>query len=396
MTYAVTGAQCEVNPDSDDCYLDADQRTRLIGLVRERIRDAGVEYFSAIQELKIEHLIKKESDLHWAVALVIDIASSRLTSAVENAAGKLRKSAINSIDNVALERAAHGMMNERAPIFGAQRALRGIDENKTKTAAKAVVDPAKKSVQRTATATQNAPERTQKGETQSYLGQLRSNVVIAFKLLADSVAARASDSELMAMFDAFDPSEHNYDAYKQALAEKLERFEKCGVTSIGRTQSYYKDQETPTIDTHRDTRVVWVGFASGRPSELWYEYHDGHPGNLNVIKPGDPLDPVYRGPMPFGPRDPIYKDPKLDRPVPQEFWLVAVERHIKTWSEAPGSRMIDDSWYMPRHSSAPTGPAAVGAGGRGTDGAQPRAKREAPALDSDHASVLHAMWFGGD
>lgn len=319
---------CELAPQPGmRCFMTEGQRRDHIDKFHKRTMDAAQNYKDALQDLRVDALLEKEEDLSWIAAMVLDLATGHLSGAIGNAlkrynAGGVAREATNETRRLLLSDDALDKL-VKGPLGAAKKALEGKYK-----------------------ATQNQPQRSKKGESLSYIGALVGEADRAFVTFRERAPASADDGELLALIDGMQIELHSKEHYKRALAAKLDRYHKSGVTSIGRKRAQHELEPvhgsgSVKVPAFRDQRVVWVtNRFAGSQRRLWFEKQDGHPGNPTYVRAGDPDWPA-NGRLTFGPRDPMDEGPKLVAPVPEEFVEAALARHEAVWNEPPAELELD-------------------------------------------------------
>lgn len=315
---------CDLAPRPESrCFMTAQQRADHIDKFHKRVMDVAKNYRDALQELRIETLLEKESDLSWIVSLVLDLATGHLSSVVGAAlqrvnAGGAARDATNHTRELIL---SDGMIDKTI---------------------KGPIDAAKKTLTNELKSVQNQKVRSKKAEKVAHLEQVRDSADVAFAALREKAPALADDAELLALVDGMRIEVHSVGHYKQALQAKLARYQKSGVPQIG--------QRAVTLPHHglqpvrRDRRVIWVtNRMAGAQRQLWFEKQDffSHP---------------VLGPTPDGSSlgfSRVDDAPVLETPVPSEFVDAALARHESSWGAPPDELEIDRAGKVTRRPGTP-------------------------------------------
>lgn len=340
------GAACDRETGDSACMLNIQQRRDLLLLLMPRISDAGTNYKLAIQDLRIDQLLEEEEDLSWVASLVLDLAGAHIVGKFAAHLARLKKSSLDQMGEL-LHRAA--LFSKQAPraTERAVAALSKLTDKDIESGVKAAMDLTKKGFSAAVKSNPDAAEG--KDSNLGYLERLQDGAGVGFDTLRSNVAATATDGEMLALYESFDPAAHTVSAYKVSLGAKLSRFNKSGVAKIGRTHAMRAEGSDPKLqhrrDVMRDTRVVWARYPSGR-MELRFQTHDGErdPG---VIRPGDP-GTRWMGPqsISFGAQNSIAA-PELGDVVPAEFIEAAQARHLHVWRLPPPTvHLVENaSWF---------------------------------------------------
>jgi hypothetical protein len=244
------------------------------------------------------------------------------------------------------------------PMSLKQRALEkfaGLDEAKMEAKIEATVDKSKEFAKKTNEKRSAVEAKSEKTESLEYLSSVRSLGESTFDGFRMNLPAGATDVELVGLINVFSGERHTVDAYVQAISSKLDRFRKSEVTKIGRRNAthFMTDGEVdiPGDDAVRDVKVQWRTYISGYPKDLVFMHQDGFRDGAG-FHDDDPDSPEFKksGPKKFGPHAPLGPvaagvGPKHDDKfiIAQEFWDVAVERHLAVWKTEPETVVIDDS-----------------------------------------------------
>lgn len=327
--YIDDGAVCDGKGlETPGCLFEDAQRARLIADLDKRIGDALSNYKDALLELKVEELMKKEADLHWAASLALDLIGTHLVKVAAHAVMRLKAAGVSQLASHMDGRYA----SDKSLRTRAEEMLSSMDAKFVEGSVKAVLDPLKKRGAAVAKSEANHENKTEKQATIAFIDQLTNKCDEGFRAFGSHVAGYATDAEIYAVWDGFDPQNHTRAEYKVALGAKLDRFKKSGVNELGRR--YAKDRLLRRADVIRDRRVVWLVHGPNSRT-LWYQSHESH-YNPNVIRRGDPDTFDLFGDedqhLTFGDRD---RDEEIRRDgrVPDEFAEVALARSEAIWGK---------------------------------------------------------------
>lgn len=323
------GAHCD-NSNAEGCFLNDGQRNRLIIKILDRLGRCANNYKFALEQMRVDELLKKEDDLHWVVSLAIDVATGFILGKVTKALTKIRAEGAARVMN------AEFTAGESVDHAKTDKLLAALSDKAIEAWTKRAFDAAGKQVKAVGKKAVGADDKSEKAEAISFIDQLTNACDIGFERFGSSATATANDGELLTLYDGLNPENHSVGLYKEALSEKLKRYKKSGVTDIGRKVG--KDRETKLIDVKQDTRVVWVHDPYLNSKLLWYQEQDAvH--DPAVVQPGDPGYSALQSEqqpdkLSFGTQQPR-NDAELIRVVPSEFQEAAIARSEQIWGPTP-------------------------------------------------------------
>ena len=205
----------------------------------------------------------------------------------------------------------------------------------------------------------------QKQLEQAYLLQLQDDGSRAFAHVREDQLAKADDVELIALWRAFEDRWHSVSMYKQLLSEKLEKFKKSAVLTIGRDA---KTDQSPAIEGQlpddvardkvpsggtanwqaRDRFVVRLVFESGAQSVLAYadkyipsqtvvsiNRQEGEEHGYADSNENKAADPPRQGDYRGHPVQYVLNNYNIVALVEEEFADIAVEKQLRTWGVPP-------------------------------------------------------------
>ena len=317
-------------------FLDDAVRNRLVIDLKDRVVNAAGCYGDALQDLKVQELMKKDDDINWVLSLALDAASAHFSTVITGALKRAKASGLRHLEGVHLDAGLHGEFDEEAWTVSAENALHAISDDSIKNYTTMGLGQVKKGATNIARKAQNEVEKDEKEENLSYLDILASQSSVEFMRFGSHVAGTSNDAVLVVVWEGMDPVHHTKGAYIRALKEKLDRYRKSGVPELGG----HRASDEFGGDIYRDARVVWVKELSGGLS-LWYQARDGDMDPA-LIRPDDPDFARFMPKAPprgFGqlsdPRGPA----TLRRRVPDEFATIALTRSEELWGPTP---TIDD------------------------------------------------------
>lgn len=330
---------------SSECFLDEAQRGRLVAHFSQLITRALVNYKLALVALQVEELLKKDEDLPWVVALVLDLAGAHFVKVAAKAVLALKAGGVAELGRAIDDR----YLNDLSWQSRAESFLGSLDDKAIEGSVKTILDPAKKAALAEAKGAANDRKATEKDRKLSFVEELGVRCDLGFYGFEAAALSSAPDATLVALYRGMHPEFHTVPAYKEALADKLKRFRRAGVEGIGRRTRLigpHNESGIPALTAAvakraEDVRVVWVLHDNGTKTLCFQQQL----GFMEVPGHGPPLERHYGGqpvPMRFGDLAPprILEMSNLPLPrmlgtVPEEFWDTAIARSEQYWGETP-------------------------------------------------------------
>jgi hypothetical protein len=308
------GLGCEdTAPGAPACFLDPGQRARIATSYQNRVNAALAAYLAALTQLRVDEVLKKEPEkTEWLLELVLDVIGMVASGTVVKAMRALRGGAIETVADVTGDAAA------------VLSAMQGVSDAEVTTAVSTAISTGRR--MRPAV-TPGAPARPGVALL-DVLGESASGI---YERLREDALAGLSDAELLVLFDSFRASSgHTIAAYKDAIGDKLKRFEGTNVGKLGVTKE--REPGAPWAIDHQ-TKAFWVKTPLGRRLALYKRaahtlgdkvpatagWRDQTPMELVAEKLRDQLDHPFR----------------FVEYVPDEFTEAAVAMHTARWGEAP-------------------------------------------------------------
>lgn len=306
VAYADNDSKCATKGDNAGCFMSAGQRQRFEILLLDEIQTAQTNYKLALVELKIDELVEKDDDLNWMASMLLDLATSHLSTVFSGALKNLKGKRMPNPDELGL-----GLDVEVQDVSQwsqmAANALGKVSDKSLETVTKAGFDQAKKKGQKIGKSIQNSRADDQKATTLSYMDQLKVDCDIGFKRFKDNLLATASDAELVVVYRGFAPEYQSEAQYKAALGAKLQRFKRSGVPEIGRNGEQPLMSHVSFVSTSR--RCVWLRDENGNKA-LWFY----------TVESGNKANPWING-----------RSPDIEK-VPEEFVDAALARSEQKWA----------------------------------------------------------------
>jgi hypothetical protein len=338
--YIEHGAICDRAAGSG-CFLDKDQRRALVSAYQQRVLSAQNQYQHALADLRVDKLVEKDDDLWWVATFVLDLVGLAAVGALAKAAALLRGSPEN-VTSALVDAGVQGAAGVDASM---------ISDKSLESVVRTAITTAKTQVTRPAKAAQNLAHHTERSLAVSYIDVLKNDAAVTYQHLREDPPASASDAELVALFTSFDAENgHTIGEYKQALTEKLARFQATWIPYVGRK---YAGHLTPLHDEDRDLA------DATKPRDAGQFIRDHGGGDSPVMRD---LKVAWVRTKSTGQRTLFYirqdfahepgwsrralEQPHQLQPVEPEFAEVAVRRHIAVWGSDPEELVNDDTAWM--------------------------------------------------
>lgn len=325
VAYIDRGTACDgKGPDVPGCLLEDRQRQRVVQDFLQLLGVAQNNYKLALQDLKIEELLKKEDDLNWVVSLVLDTIGAHFVNVAVKALVRLRSMQLSKLEGLALHAGVHGEYDAKSIDARAERALKRVTPRDLQTYVLTGFNVGKPHIKAAAKRQQDHAQDTKKQQALSYITRLQTKCDQHFQAYKAAVLSSSGDAELLVAWQGMNSDYHSVEIYENALHAKLDRYMNSGVPAIGR-----REQGNPAGNANgdpfilRDTRVIWLVDPDGSKS-LWYQTQDSS-AVLDIVHDSSP---EFGNSRPDAP-------PALGDRVPDEFVDVAVERSEARWGPTP-------------------------------------------------------------
>ncbi len=291
-----------------------------------RIVAAGARANDALEASKIHTLLKKPADMHWAFALLLDVAFSHVTLWAGKAIMKLKAGKIGQLGDASHDAVMGGDYGAANKAEARRSTLMSISDESIKNRV-GIIGGLAKSQARPVVAAALA-DSTDKVQTLSYLVQLQRSMDVAFQNLGEKAVKGATDAELIVLHDAMDIAHHSSEVYTQLVSDKVKRYQTSGVDRIGKSQNMIEAGSKRDVVGFSDVdrRVVWVQHEDGTRSLWFHEKSESHTNAQARSLGGD-------------------GEFHLTGLVPREFWEEAVEvseqrsgAKIRTLMDSPETR----------------------------------------------------------
>jgi hypothetical protein len=269
----------------------------------------------------------KQDDLHWVAGLALDAVGGLIIGEATKALIRVQKKHAKAV----FDAVQYGI---DAPKLSEQ--IAGVSKEAIEGRVKAAGSFATKQGKAVVTGATNEESHAKKEAQKSYLDKLEDAVDANYREFYLDVRNNATDAQLLVFQEGMLPQYHEPSAYKAAVDAKLKAYMQSGVTDIGRRiLDSRKLPSDPVLSEHagdiEDRRVVWVN--AGGERLLYFQHHFAEE-NPSTIKAGEPLyENLHPKHKPtFGERD---GETKIGKPVPREFWDIAVSFSEARWGTTP-------------------------------------------------------------
>lgn len=341
------GAACAQSGATGNCFLNPDQRGRLVDKFGERVLAAEIQYVAALEELRVDELLKKDPeggsiwlDLILEVIVAVTIpalgrAMTALRSGTANAVWEYAKTDLQTAGRIASTlRSDAGKASIDSFIKAAV--------TKGKTAASGFVkDHSQAKVE----------AHDKKQANVGFLSILTDQAAQIYQDIRENAPAGADDGMLAVLFQAFDAAMgHTKSVYKAEVQAKLARFEKSNVGEIGvmgrdgrglddKVPSFAKTSSAGVHEQLAETRVFRVNTPIGPRLALYRRDYYEIPKTVSVSetfgtsqRPMSPLE-IAQAEVENAQRGYTFV-----RYVPLEFESVALAMHRAQWGSEPLDR----------------------------------------------------------
>jgi hypothetical protein len=325
---------------NSNALLKADQRGRLIDNFQKRILRAEMNYQKALAQIRVDKLLEKEEDLSWVTSLLLDAMGMVFIGAVSKALMAVRNATAQSLANK-LTLAAVNLETVRPGTELFNAAIAKVDLATIQAVVGAGAGAGKAAAAAKAKASQNKNATDDKTATVSYIDFLTDSASVSFQELSENAPAQFDDAGLIVLWESFAVDRHLVSVYVQQMTAKIERFRSSGTAQIGRVgnaqppKGLGADNENDASGVRRDTRLVWLMFASGEPKQLWYE---------SVYRRKFMNVPMNGAAFGEDSGDRFHEGTIHERSVPDEFREVAIARHTAVWGEIPDTLIDESNW----------------------------------------------------
>jgi hypothetical protein len=305
---------------------DKEKRERIVDDFEMLALMSNMNYKLALTDLRFEELAKEADDIPIILTFAIGMLTQFVSDAVTKAIIRARAGTLTAIADRAF---ALGEVAARDARL--EKALKLVSDDTIKGYVKKVGGVASKAGEGAA---RDATTPVAKGVVVGFIDQLRNSADAGYAEFIRDSKRTASDADLIVLWNGMDTQNHNVDAFKRELKDKIDRFKKSGITKLGRGRGAKNDIGVQDGDLIEDRRVVWVQHANGTKT-LCYQQHKSS-DNPNTIRRGEPgFGEVYPDHKPaFGELDKAEKA-KLDGVVPEEFVTYAIAVSEERWGQTP-------------------------------------------------------------
>jgi hypothetical protein len=287
------------------CFLTVGQRQILVGDMQQRVTAAQGSYRDALNDCRLQQVLKKTDELPWYMSLMLGAIASGLESAIgvgikalkaSGAAESAIAAATSARTATAVDEGAHAVANSaihEASNAGAEVAT--VSDKQLETLVASSLDKAKeKAAGALAGATStDSKETAEKNAALNYIDFLRNESADVFQNLREDAPGTTTDAELLALWRSFDAALHTTDRYRNELNEKIEKYLSSSVSKIGRSSDWNNEPSAlGPRQVEREVRVAWlVTKGAGkrlvymdRTFDGWYLERQGNPITSRVTR----------------------------------------------------------------------------------------------------------------
>lgn len=363
---------CKANPNAPGCFLDKDQRVALVILYEQHLGAVRENCKHAVSELKVEQFIKNTDELPWYVSLLVAAVAAVLTDGLsvllEGGIGLASGLALGAEAATTAEAAIANVnvarMRELISITVPSAAAPAVAISKV--AARKATDAGTHALTPSlAMAVSSDSEATRdKTAAVGYLDFLRNSMDKEFDQLSKKPLSAATDGELLALYQFFDPQKHSTQLYVAKFRASVDRYVHSHASQIGRKLAW--DEKRDNSHVELETHVAWL-ITKGAGKRLIYVdrafsatfqrlhhdaptafsrsgAYDSETHQLSLQQDATwatPLGQETHHEKPLGP------DLMLNYVEP-EFVDIALQAQDQVWLAPPETFMLDYSYGAPR------------------------------------------------
>lgn len=275
---------CKPGDDkSPGCFLTDWQRMAIVGFIGDRANAALSAAGDALGLVGMEEALRKEPDPDLLTGLVIDALGVVAGAALKTAAKWVR-----GAGDAALKTGEIAQIHIRHKQAVSPTA--DADDSPLGFVIKTGVEAGKKGAKG---AVGNGEFEREQAESKSFIASMRRDLAMSFEHMREDPLAVANDAQLIVLYHSWSARfGHNIERYAAEFRAKLERFRGSTASKMGRTDRVNHGEKPMDIakrgDTHgairkasddriRDTKLVFLQYADGSPSELRYYKRDYKP-----------------------------------------------------------------------------------------------------------------------
>jgi hypothetical protein len=246
-----------------DNFLTDQQRPILIAEYVGRVNASLMAYEDALISAQMEKLTEKEEEFPILGTLLLVAGGKGVESVLMGACKLLRAG------GAAAERL--GEIGVRG-IEGAkvEQKMLGLSEKSVELLVSQATDQAKEKIKGAAAGALGAEQATKKGQALSFIAFMKDAAFKLFQRFREWPIGRASDTQLLALMEAFSAERQLPSMYQRHVNEIVELYARSHAREIGaKTETGVGEKTGRIADTRTETRVAMVAIGSNPPMEAY-------------------------------------------------------------------------------------------------------------------------------
>lgn len=240
------------------CFLNLAQRTEANSQVRAQLNLVATNYATAVEQCRVEELIKKVDELPWYASLLLGAAITVLESLVPMTVAAFRTASVVSQTLV--------KVGAKAALSDAEKEFKTLTAAQLSAAIKASTTLGKTNAIKsfTAAGSDQTDQANAKSQALKYTNLLNANAMIMWVQLIGDVGT-VDDTAVIAMLKALDPRVLSVPKFAGEVASELARYAASNVSKIGRHSAYENGKHV-----EKEVRVARIVPAFGGGPYLVY------------------------------------------------------------------------------------------------------------------------------
>lgn len=232
-------------------FLNSDQRGALVGYFQGRVLAAKDEFTGALSDIWSDVTAESDTELNPIVGIVLNIVAGTASMAIQSAAKWLASS-----------KAAEAVLHV-AHIKGVKigEEMSDVAESRLEVLVGSAIDQAKDVARPTANAVTTATADA-KSTKKSFLDSLDERAGDAFQNVREDPPGQVNDTDLLALFTAWDIKFHRRAEYRERIEKQLKRYMGSKASKLGRKAAMIDRGVTTT------ERELGVAYVQGTKSNL--------------------------------------------------------------------------------------------------------------------------------
>jgi hypothetical protein len=200
-------AVCDGKDDTTaGCFLTDRQRLKLIIDFVDKAQTAQTNYKLALQELRVEALLEKDSDVNWLLTLVLDVLGAHFVSTFARALSRLKAGQLAAVEEKLLGDGLDGAFDPSSMAARMHSVLTRVPDKSIESYVKMAIDTSKRQGLAGLKKVTNAGRRKDVGGTVAYIDQLTDQCDVAFQEFKDTFRGFRNDAEMVAIWDGMQPA----------------------------------------------------------------------------------------------------------------------------------------------------------------------------------------------